>query len=142
VLSRLEADYRKVISNIRAQQGFERLPIFIHGYDYAIPGGFNGDKRNPVYAKKDEWLGGPLLQKGIRNVDLQHEIIRRLVDSLYDMLFKVAGKSSDTRVHVVDVRGTLRIENGEWADEIHGTSAGFKKVAKLFSKSISDAIQR
>jgi V8-like Glu-specific endopeptidase len=140
VLNRLEMDYRTVIGTIRAEQGFERLPIFIHGYDYAIPGGFDGDARNPIYAKQDEWLGGPLIEKGIKDVTLQREIIRRLVDSLYDMMFKVAGKPSETGVHVIDVRGTLKIENNEWADEIHGTSAGFKKVAKLFSKAIANAI--
>jgi hypothetical protein len=140
VLNRLEKDYRTVIGTIRAEQGFERLPIFIHGYDYAIPGGFNGDARHPVYAEQDEWLGGPLIEKGIKDVTLQRAIIRRLVDSLYDMMFKVAGKPSDTGIHVIDVRGTLKIENNEWADEIHGTSAGFKKVARLFSKAIASAI--
>jgi hypothetical protein len=81
-----------------------------------------------------------LIEKGIKDVTLQRAIIRRLVDSLYDMMFKVAGKPSDTGVHVIDVRGTLKIENNEWADEIHGTSAGFKKVARLFSKAIANAI--
>ena len=96
VLNRLETDYRTVIGTIRAEQGFGRLPIFIHGYDYAIPGGFDGDTRHPVYAKQNEWLGAPLIEKGIKDVTLQREIIRRLVDSLYDMMFKVAGQSSDT----------------------------------------------
>ena len=71
---------------------------------------------------------------------MQREIIRRLVDSLYDMLFKVAGKASDTFIHVVDVRGTLQIGNDEWADEIHGTSPGFKKVGKLFRNAIDNAL--
>jgi hypothetical protein len=140
VLHRLETDYRKVIATIRRDQDFARLPIFFHGYDYAVPGGFAGDKRNPIYARQDEWLGAPLVEKGITDVNLQREIIRRLVDSLYDMLFKVAGKASDTFIHVVDVRGTLQIGNDEWADEIHGTSPGFKRVGKLFRNAIDNAL--
>jgi hypothetical protein len=140
VLYRLETDYRKVIATIRRDHDFARLPLFFHGYDYAVPGGFTGDKRNPIYVGQDEWLGAPLVEKGITDVTLQREIIRRLVDSLYDMLFKVAGNASDTFIHVVDVRGTLQIGNDEWADEIHGTSAGFKKVGKLFQNAIDSAI--
>ncbi|MFN3347727.1 hypothetical protein [Pseudorhodoplanes sp.] len=139
VLMRLETGYRKVVATIRADTDFAKLPIFVHGYDYAIPGGYPGDTRRPIYAKQNEWLGGPMVAKGITDVSLQRAIIRLLIDALYDMLNRVAGSSSTSRVYVVDVRGTLA--EGEWADEIHGSSAGFKKVARLFKNTISAAIQ-
>lgn len=139
VLTRLERDYRKVVATVRTDPAFVRLPVFIHGYDYAIPGGFPGDTRDPSYAKQDEWLGGPLKAKGITDPPLQRAIIVLLIDALYDMLNRVAGNSADTRVFVVNCRNTLGAN--EWADEIHGTSAGFKKVAKLFARAIRDAIQ-
>jgi hypothetical protein len=138
ILTTLERDYTKVISTIRLNSGFGKLPIFIHGYDYAIPGGFPGDKRDPVYAKQDEWLGGPMKKKGIKDPPLQRDIIRLLIDALYDMLVRVAGKSEQTNIYVVDVRGTLK--GDDWADEIHGTSAGFKKVGTVFKKSINKGI--
>jgi hypothetical protein len=138
VLTRLETDYRKVFSTIRDDWDFKKLPIFIHGYEYAIPGGYPGDKRHPVYAKQDEWLGGPLVEKGIKDLKLQRQIIHLLIDSLYDMLDRVAGKSSTTNIHVVNVRETLN--EGDWADEIHGTSDGFAKVAERFRKVIKDAL--
>lgn len=138
VLTRLEADYGKVVSTIRRDPAFRRLPIFIHGYDYAIPGGYPGDPRRPVYAKQDEWLGGPMREKGIADLPLQRAIIHFLIDALYEMLARVAGDSAATHVHLVDVRGTLK--QAEWADEIHGTSAGFAKVARLFAKAIDDAL--
>ena len=128
VLSRLEGDYRKVVNTVRSDPDFRRLPIFIHGYDYALPGGFPGDTRHPVYAKQDEWLGGPLTEKGIVSLSLQRGIIRILIDALYDMLNRVAGVSNQSRIYVVDVRG--RLGENDWADEIHGTSAGFRNVAK------------
>lgn len=138
ILTTLERDYSKAISTIRLEAAFAKLPIFIHGYDYAIPGGFPGDKRDPVYAKQDEWLGGPMKKKGITDPPLQRDIIRLLIDALYDMLARVAGKSEQTNIHVIDVRGTLKM--GDWADEIHGTSAGFKKVGTIFKRAINKAI--
>lgn len=134
VLARLHADYRKVIATIRDDAAFRTLPIFIHGYDYAIPGGEPGDQRRPIHARQDEWLGGPLTAKGITDPTIQRDIIRFLIDALYDMLDQVAGRSANTRVFVVDVRGTLG--DGDWADEIHGTSDGFRKVAALFRAAI------
>lgn len=138
ILTTLQEDYAKVVSTIRRDSSFATLPIFIHGYDYAIPGGFPGDTRRPVYARQDEWLGGPMRKKGIVDPGLQRDIIRILIDALYDMLNRVAGKSSSTHVHVIDVRGTLAL--GEWADEIHGTSSGFRKVATRFRSVISSAL--
>jgi hypothetical protein len=136
ILTRLEADYRKVIATVRLGGDFTNLPIFIHGYDYAIPGGFPGDTRDPIYAAQDEWLGGPMKLKGIVDPTLQRAIVRLLIDALYYMLYRVA--SSDPRIFVVEVRGTLK--DGDWADEIHATSTAFKRVAAHFKAAINAAI--
>lgn len=138
VLAQLEKDYRKLIATVRSDPDFKSLPIFIHGYDYAIPGGFAGDTRHPIYAKQDEWLGGPLKDKGIIDLQLQRDIIRVLIDALYDMLHNVAGSSKQSFVYVVDVRGELN--QGDWADEIHATSSAFGRVAAKFKKVIDAAI--
>jgi len=132
VLARLEADYKKVIATVRYDGTFATLPIIIHGYDYAIPGGYPGDTRNPVYAAQDEWLGGPMKKKSIVDPTLQRAIVKLLIDALYDMLFRVA--ATDPRVYVIDVRGTLGA--GDWADEIHATSTAFAKVAARFADVI------
>lgn len=138
VLTFLEQSYRLVIATIRSDARFAALPIIIHGYDYAIPAGEAGDARDPVYAAKDEWLGGPMGTKGIVDPTLRRGIVRFLIDALYDMLFRVAGNSANTRVYVVDVRGTLP-QITDWADEIHGTSAGFAKVAQRFRATLRAA---
>jgi hypothetical protein len=136
ILTNLENDYRKVIATVRLGGDFTNLPIFIHGYDYAIAGGHPGDTRRPIYAAQDEWLGAPMKQKGIVDPPLQRAIVRLLIDALYDMLYRVS--SSDQRVFVVDVRGTL--QDGDWADEIHATSSAFKRVAAHFKAVIDTAI--
>jgi hypothetical protein len=138
VLSRLDTDYRKVVATVRADKSFKTLPIFIHGYDYAIPGGYEGDKRHPIYAKQDEWLGGPLTEKGIVDLTLQRKIIHLLIDALYDMLDRIAADSFKTNIYVIDVRGSLK--EGDWADEIHGTSEGFAEVARRFKKVIDSTL--
>ncbi|KIQ02409.1 hypothetical protein RU07_11755 [Agrobacterium tumefaciens] len=138
VLSRLEKDYKKLVATVRSDPDFKKLPIFFHGYDYAIPGGYPGDTRHPIYAKQDEWLGGPLRDKNIVDLALQRGIIRVLIDALYDMLNNVAGKSRQTNIYVIDVRGELK--EGDWADEIHATSVAFGRVARRFKKVIDAAL--
>ncbi|MER9593942.1 hypothetical protein [Mesorhizobium sp. M0244] len=139
VLAHLETDYRKMVRTIRSDSDFRHLPIFIHGYDYAIPAGFPGDMRDPAWeTPHDKWLGGPMRQKGIADPALQRDIMRVLVDHLYDMLESVAGHSATTRIYLVNVRNTLH--NGDWADEIHGTSPGFGKVAAKFKNVIRQNI--
>jgi len=139
VLQFLEGAYRQVIQAVRAEPGFATLPIILHGYDYVIPhGGVPGDGRSPSYAKKNEWLGIPLDARGITDRTLRQNIIRFLIDALYDMLHRLAGDSNATRVYVVDVRGTLP-NVSDWNDEIHGTSSGFRLVADRFRATLQQA---
>jgi hypothetical protein len=142
-LSHIENAYRTVIETVRREPGFERLPIIIHGYDYslAFPADIPGvsDDRSPKHAEKDQWLGSSYREKGIKG-GLRHEVSKFLIDTLYDLLKHVAGDSSVTHVYVVDCRKTLK-EPSEWIDEIHGTSAGFRKIATKFKRVINRAIQ-
>jgi hypothetical protein len=137
ILQFLEATYKTVVGTIRKDPNFATLPIVIHGYGYAIPGGFDGDDRNPSWAKQDKWLGSAMKAKKIVDVDLQRDIIRFLIDALYDALARVAGDETKTQVYLVNLRPVLK--PSDWADEIHPTNAGFKKTAKIFRKRLSDA---
>ena len=136
----LRDSYQKVIDTIRADARFATLPIVVHGYDYAFPGA-PGDERDPIYARPDEWLGGPLRAKGITHPSTQRAVVGFMIDALYDMLFALAGDPAKTGVHVVDVRKTLWRKT-DWADEIHGTDDGFAMVAEKFRAVIDAAIGR
>jgi len=136
----LKKAYEKVIKNIRGDLGFTELPIFIHGYDYAIPYPCAGhDPRNPIHASKNEWLGDPLDQRKIKDPTLRHNIIKYMIDKLYEMMAEVSGDPTQTRVWLVDCRNSMPSVE-DWIDEIHGTSDGFKKVAAKFVKTINKAI--
>jgi len=132
-LAMLRSGYETVINNVRTEPGFENLPILIHGYDYVFPFPFgDNDQRNPFYTANDNWLGKPLKKRGIPT-DLGHEIIRLLIDALYDMLNDIAGSSNASNIWVVDCRGAMP-NISDWNDEIHGTSDGFVAVAERFKE--------
>lgn len=136
-LAFLEQAYTRVISDIRARPHFAQLPILLHGYDvpYPWPWGEH-DPRDPRWARKDQWLGSAFQPIGIDG-PLRREILRYLIDRLYEMLNRVA--ETDSHVHVVDCRGALP-ELSDWADEIHGTSEGFAEVARRFHAKLTAVI--
>ncbi len=136
VLARLKTGYEKLITMVRADPDFVSLPIIIHGYDYTIPGS-KTDERDPVYAKPDEWVGGPMAELGIVDPPLQQAIVRIMIDALYDMMDGLA--ASHSGVHVVNVRGTLT-QKSHWNDEIHATSEKYADIAALFKAKINAAI--
>lgn len=141
-MSFLKDAYETVIGNIRLESGLENLPIFVHGYDYVFPYPWNeegGDPRNPLYADNDQWIGQPFKKRGYPDIPLRREIMKILIDTLYDMLNGVAGDSQSTQVWVVDCRGAMP-NLSDWNDEIHGNSDGFAKVAARFNSVISQVI--
>ena len=140
-LNFLRDAYENVVATIRADAWFERLPIILHGYDYCFPYPFGNDTRDPIYAEPDEWLGGPMAERGIPTETLGRAIVRYLIDRLYEMLGGLAGQSSLTGVWLVDCRGAMP-ERTDWADEIHGTSAGFAKVAERFRSVLNEALSQ
>ncbi len=136
----IDGAYREVFNAVAAD--FPTLPIVIHGYDYSLPGGQPGDNRHPKWADQDEWLGAPLRKKGIVDFDLQCAIVRVMVDRLNSLQKSLAGGNNPAgafaNVHHVDVRGLLQTD--EWADELHPTNRGYRKVARLFAETLRQAL--
>lgn len=138
----LRDSYRKVVHNIRSDDRFRTLPILIHGYDYAFPfPNSKNDNRRPiwVFTNRDKWLGSAFKDKGIDNPKTRRDIIRILIDALYDTLAEVADE--DPNVHLIDVRGTLT-HRTDWADEIHPKSPGFGRVAAKFDQVLKKVVKR
>ena len=129
----LRDSYLKVVRNVRSDPRFETLPILIHGYDYTFPYPYGRDPRPRrlwTLANPDKWLGTAFEQKGIMDPKLRRDIVKILIDALYEVLADVA--AGDEHMHLIDVRGTLT-QVRDWADEIHGTDAGFARVASKFN---------
>lgn len=140
-LAQIENWYRGVLSSVQA--AFPTRPVLVHGYDYAIPGGYPGDTRDPGYAAQDEWIGrflcGPVL--GITDITLQRDIVRLMIDRLNEAQQRLCGgncaNGAFPRAYHVDIRQTLAI--GDWNDELHPTDAAFGTVAGKFAQVLAQA---
>ena len=92
-----------------------------------------------------QWIGPPL--KNMRNIDgvaMWRQIVNIMLDRYNEMMARMAGQAEFAgRVHYVDLRGTIGNANYNtgpdrdmWCDEIHGSAAGFGKLAKKIDKKI------
>ncbi len=114
------------------------VPILVHGYDRPVPDGrgFAGGG----WALPGPWLRPGFHRKGFLNQNQNKQMIGLLIDRFNDMLKSVAADPRFPHVQYVDLRGTL--PNGNtydawWANELHPTKEGFRKVAERFADAIS-----
>lgn len=141
-LVEIESRLRCVLQAVQAE--FPDRPVLLHGYDYAIPGGFAGDPRRPRYADQDQWIGRFLSGEVLKftDRDLQCEIIRLMIDRLNEIEKHLCGGNCEggafPRAFHVDVRGTLA-GIGDWNDELHPTDQAFKRVADRFAEVLAQA---
>lgn len=131
-LESLRRSYLHMISDVRSIPGLSELPIVIHGYDYPFPvPASRSDER------KSHWLRDPLDRREIRGAEMRRDVVKLLIDDLYDLLDGLA--STDPRVFVVDLRGTLP-NIADWHDEIHPTSEGFGRIAQKFQNTLAPLV--
>lgn len=107
--------------------------IITHGYDNPIP----TDKKSvliPGVVVLDPWIKPYMDQKGIPAGAMQQEVIKIMIGRLNDMLDALAKKSQ--RMVKVETVGTLQA--GDWRDEIHANTPGFKKIADKFIAAIDN----
>ena len=104
-----------------------QVDIFIHGYDYPIPDGraFGGKLKTD----------GPWLKRAMDICLVTGDMAQRqrisdiMIDALNNMLSRFANE--ERGVHFIDSRGILSKgadHNKDWANEMHPTFSGFKKV--------------
>ena len=123
--------YQTLIDEVRKVDA--DVPIFMHGYAHAVP-----DGRCVNHPFRDHPLAGPWLKpafdrKGIPD-DRRPAIVVELIDLFNAMLRALAAENPG--VHHVDLRPVLKPTPIDWANELHPTSAGFKKVADAFERAI------
>ena len=122
-----------------------KIAIFLHGYDFAVPDGRAVINIPFGFHFVGPWLKPAFVNKGITEVAVQQRVIDFLMDRLNKTISAVAKKRSSDNVHHIDVRGTLtKSKPGyrkDWANELHPTGRGWKKVANLFTKEILAVLQ-
>ncbi|BDT67862.1 hypothetical protein os1_20400 [Comamonadaceae bacterium OS-1] len=116
-LDRMDQYYRKLIGVIYTRTSLD-CHIIMHSYDYAIPDG------KGVFGQQG-WLQPALVNAGVPP-DLQQLCVKLLLDRFHKVLLNIVAMDPG-HLHLVDSRGTLGA--GDWANELHPTGGGFKKIA-------------
>ncbi|MES9948991.1 MAG: hypothetical protein ABW118_08545 [Candidatus Thiodiazotropha sp.] len=138
---RAKMAYVTIISNATSicQQRIGRtLPIIVHGYDYPIPDGrgFLGG----WWFLPGPWLEPGFREKGFKHMDRRVELTKELIDRFNNMLLDVTSLPEFSHVHYVDLRGTLSVADDykdDWANELHPTGKGFRKVSSKIAGVIA-----
>lgn len=110
------------------QQHIPGTPVLLHGYDYANPNGLG-------FLGFGQWLQAPMdLCKVPR--PLQQAVVTHCIDAYWKKLEKLRD-AFPTVVHLVDQRGTLRPE--DWANELHPTPSGFRRLSTRWKTELRAA---
>ncbi len=101
--------------------------ILAHSYCYFEP---TGRKATGPFGllKAGPWMRPVLVAKGIDPDTEGRELARYLVDELHARLVALA--AARPRFHVIDMRAALPVDDVHWADEIHPSGTGFRKLAE------------
>lgn len=127
----LENDYESIFERLELTDKYKNLPVLFHGYNYATPLPDQGSNIPPL----DGWLGAPMRDRGITDLNIQKEIITILMEEVNTRFEALANRFPNAIF--VDNRNLFPDEL--WHDELHPHDEGFKLVAENF-KSHLDAL--
>ena len=104
-----------------------KCTVFAHSYCYFQP---TGRKATGPFGlgKAGPWMRPVLVAKGIDPDTEGRDLARYLVDELHARLMALSAARS--RFVVVDMRAALPVDNVHWADEIHPSGTGFRRLAE------------
>jgi lysophospholipase L1-like esterase len=125
----LKDGYRSFLNMVAAEAAAQNrvIPVFGHGYDYPFPDG-RGVINFLNFHFVGPWLRPSINRKGYDDT-AGKQIVARLMDYHNNMLQSLQAEFSFFR-HI-DLRGTLPNQD-DWANELHPTNAGFKKITAKF----------
>lgn len=137
VLGTIRRDYEAFLK-MRDKYALNKdTPVITHVYSYLTPRKLGTNIFGRPFTKG--WIAVHLETKEIADTAEQEDIAAGLLDSFYDEMAKI----SSTQFLVADTRKTLskggRPDVSLWHDEMHPSSAGFKKVAKKIRDSADAA---
>jgi hypothetical protein len=101
--------------------------VVAHSYCYFQP---TGRKATGPFGllKAGPWMRPVLVQRGIDPDTEGRDLARYLVDELHARLKALS--ASRPRFEVIDMRAALPADDVHWADEIHPSGTGFRKLAE------------
>lgn len=101
-------------------------PIFLNGYDYAVPDG------RGVFGQDGGWIAKVMDRVGVDpDLEFRKRVVAFVVDAVNDEVLAEL-HSPGKHVYHIDSRGTLSTRPADyqqdWENELHPTSAGFRKI--------------
>jgi lysophospholipase L1-like esterase len=125
------------VTSVCSQQFGRTIPILVHGYDYPVPDGrgFMGG----WWLLPGPWLEPGFRQKGFGDLEARKEMAKTLIERFNVMLKGVVALDAFRHVTYIDLRGTLPTGPGYktwWANELHPSHKGYRKVTEKFVKVI------
>jgi hypothetical protein len=107
--------------------------VFAHSYCYFEP---TGRKATGPFGlgSAGPWMRPVLKAKGIDPASEGPQVARYLIDELHARLQALAAHRA--RFIVVDTRSALPVDDVHWADEIHPSGIGFRRLAQDFWRPI------
>jgi Dyp-type peroxidase family len=131
--------YEEIIKGIEIVIANKKIPIVIHGYDFAIPFTSKNGLIN-LYSK--EWLRKPLLSELKYDRDEGAKIMEELLQQLNTKLRELASRHPDNVVYV-DLKKTLEPKWDDervaaWRDNMHPNEKGKLALAKKIASAIDD----
>ncbi|PPD17255.1 MAG: hypothetical protein CTY18_07120 [Methylomonas sp.] len=135
---RIRLSYLTIISKVTAICKLRighPVPIILHGYDYPIPDGrgFLGG----WWFLPGPWFEPGFREKGYAQIQERIDIVKNLINIFNSMLQEVSSRPEFNHVRYLDLRGTLSTSDNyrdDWANELHPTSDGFKRVTDKFAQ--------
>ncbi len=138
-LQNIDSHYRR-LAQIRGNQD---IPIVIHTYDYPTP------RNSPAYffgvARFGPWLYKVMIDAKIPKKDwikLSDYLFNKLADKILSLS---KGQNKIPNFHPIDTRNTLiraklgaTGNSGDWFNEIHPNKNGYKKIARLIERKLSE----
>jgi len=139
VLAGIEGDLEKFIAALDAGALNRATPVLTCTYDYVTPRDAGASLLGATL--KGPWIYPVMRRKGIHDPKLQKAITDRLLERYRQRLAGLATRH-EGRFFVVDTLGTLapaipdEAESADWADEIHPTANGWRKLARKLEPEI------
>lgn len=129
--------YERVI--YRTAQLRPDCQILVHGYDRPFVRNKGAELFWGQLTVAGPWMYPVMAgEKSIGDAETRDTIAGELVDRFNAVLAELA--SEHERFHYVDLRGTLP-SVGQWDDEIHPKSAGFRRMARTFAAAMDRALR-
>ncbi|HEX3036595.1 MAG TPA: SGNH/GDSL hydrolase family protein [Thermodesulfobacteriota bacterium] len=126
------------ITRLCEQRLNRHIPILVHGYDYPVPDGrgfLGGWSFLP-----GPWLEPGFREKGYEEINVRVELVGQLIDRFNAMLQSIVSLPDFSHVKYIDLRNTLSSGKNykkDWANELHPTAAGFKRVTDRFAAELA-----